>query len=56
MRNKKELKELTKAQEITINNLTKIIVSLQKERKDLLNESFNMYNKLYQTNKSKLRS
>lgn len=50
-KSKKELEELTKAQEITIGNLTKMIVSLQGEKEDLVNESFEMYNKLSQIKK-----
>lgn len=43
---KEELIELNKTQELTIESLTKIIVSLQEEREDLVNESYNMFNKV----------
>ena len=45
---KEELVELNKTQELVIESLTKMVVSLQEQREDLVNESYNMYNEIQQ--------
>ena len=45
---KEELVELNKTQELVIESLTKMVVSLQEQREDLVNESYNMYNEMQQ--------